>query len=62
MKVKGSLVYDKYSCEVVELQHINHQISQLENPASAIDPKLQLWFREFSQVANSHTLTSQLTH
>lgn len=37
MKVKESLCYDKHSCEVVgfvELDDINHQLSQLEKQAS----------------------------
>lgn len=38
MKVKESLVYDKYSCQVVgfvELDSITHQMSMLENQASS---------------------------
>ena len=38
IKVKESLVYDKYNCKVVgfvELEDINHQLKELENPQSA---------------------------
>ena len=41
IKVKESLVYDKYSCEIVgfvELDDIKHQMSQLEDPTANMLP------------------------
>lgn len=43
MKVKESLVYDKYSCQVigfVELDDINHQMSLLENQTTSSLPPI----------------------